>query len=168
MGVANDRDRKCLFWMLWLASIRKRMAAIITTTHSFLFDNMTGRTMNGWQQERRCWWCWAVNQLLNLCQHSWRVSSGHLPLSCHLSTLFHLHAATLLSYWWRQDLLSHLGQTETHNDISFIKNKLIKWKFKFTKNSHLIILHITVHTELYLCACKHLTSYCSGRLLALT
>lgn len=54
MGKAIDRGRKFLRWIVWLASIRKRMVAITPTTHIFLLNNMAGRTVSGRRQEERC------------------------------------------------------------------------------------------------------------------
>lgn len=43
MGRAINMGKKCLLWMLWLASMRRRTAATRTATHSFLLSNMAGR-----------------------------------------------------------------------------------------------------------------------------
>ena len=63
----NDVGRKCLFWMLWLASIRNRTVAITTAAHIFLLSNMAGRPMEACQQGEGGVVERSVDQL---CQHS--------------------------------------------------------------------------------------------------
>lgn len=89
MGITNDRCRKCLLWMLWLASMRKRMVAITTATHSFLLNNMAGQTMSGRRQEEgRVGELW-IN--CSVCNVSWFEL-------CHLLDIFLCSVISLLSF----------------------------------------------------------------------